>query len=107
MVKSLENVKADELRDSFGSILQRIQRGEFSEAETMAGTVLVENPNDPNILRLSGIALMRQSKYEQAAARSRQLSRRTWLKARNNLAWFLRHWVGLMKRKVRCRKLKN
>jgi tetratricopeptide (TPR) repeat protein len=63
MVSSLENY----LQDKFGRILECVQQGNPSEAESIAREVLKEYPNDPNILRLSGVALMRQGKYEEAS----------------------------------------
>lgn len=62
----MDPVTENQLRSSFTDILQRIQQGDLAEAEKMARKVLIEHPNDPNILRLSGVALMRQGKYHKA-----------------------------------------
>ncbi|MGI9221678.1 MAG: sulfotransferase [Woeseiaceae bacterium] len=64
----MDRMIENKLRDSFGQIVERLQHGEFATAESMARKVLSEYPSDPNILRLSGIALMRQGKYQEAEA---------------------------------------
>jgi len=63
MVSAVE----DYLQDKLGRILDYIQQGKPSEAESLAREVLKEYPNDPDILRISSVALMRQGKYEEAS----------------------------------------
>ena len=57
---------ANQIRDSFGKIVGCIQQGKPAEAEALAQQVLRDHPNDPNILRVLGVALMRQGKFEDA-----------------------------------------
>ena len=59
--------EANQLRDTFGKIVGCIQQGKPAEAEALAQQILRDHPNDPNILRVSGIALMRQGKFEEAS----------------------------------------
>jgi tetratricopeptide (TPR) repeat protein len=59
--------EANQLRDTFGKIVGCIQQGKVAEAEALAQQILRDHPNDPNILRVSGVALMRQGKFEEAA----------------------------------------
>jgi len=63
----MDSSEANQLRDSFGKIVDRIQQGKPAEAEALAQQILRDHPNDPNILRVSGIALMRQGKFEEAS----------------------------------------
>ena len=44
-----------------------IQQGKSAAAENLAQQVLQNHPNEPNILRLLGAALLRQGKYEEAS----------------------------------------
>lgn len=47
--------------------MECIQQGNPSEAEALAREVLMDHPDDPNILRVSGVALMRQGRLQEAA----------------------------------------
>ena len=58
---------ANQLRDTFGKIVRCIQQGQYAEAEDLAQQILRNHPRDPNILRVSGVALMRQGKFEEAS----------------------------------------
>jgi len=58
--------EANQLRDTFDKIVGCIQQGEPAEAEALARQILRDHPDDPNILRVSGVALMRQGKFEEA-----------------------------------------
>ncbi len=57
---------AKQLRDTFGKIVACIQQGNPAEAEALALQILQDHPNDSNILRVLGVALMRQGKFEDA-----------------------------------------
>ncbi|MDX1405696.1 MAG: sulfotransferase [Woeseiaceae bacterium] len=67
----MNSPEAIQLRDTFGKIVGCIQQGKPAEAEALAKQILQEHPDDPNILRVLGVALMRQGKFEDA---SRHLS---------------------------------
>jgi Flp pilus assembly protein TadD len=43
-----------------------IQQGKPAEAEALAQQILRDHPNEPNILPVLGVALMRQGKFEEA-----------------------------------------
>ena len=59
--------EANQLRDTFGKIVGCIQQVKPTEAEALAQQILRDHPNEPNILRVLGVALMRQGKYEEAS----------------------------------------
>jgi tetratricopeptide (TPR) repeat protein len=59
--------EANQLRDTFGKIVGCIQQGEPTEAVALAQQTLRDHPNEPNILRVLGAALMRQGKLEEAS----------------------------------------
>jgi len=59
--------ETNQLRDTFGKIVGCIQRGKHAEAEAVALQILQDHPNEPNILRVLGVALMRQGKFEEAS----------------------------------------
>ncbi len=63
----MDSSETNQLRDTFGKIVGCIQQGKPVEAEALAQQVLRDHPNDPNILRVSGVALMRQCKFEEAS----------------------------------------
>jgi len=63
----MDSSETNQLRDTFGKIVGRIQEGKPAEAEDLAQQVLQDHPNEPNILRLLGAALLRQGKYEEAS----------------------------------------
>ncbi len=63
----MDSSEANRLRDTFGKIVGRIQQGNPAEAEALAQQVLRDHPNEPNILRVLGVALMRQGKFEEAS----------------------------------------
>ncbi len=63
----MDSSEANQLRDTFGKIVGCIQQGKSADAETLAQQVLQYHPNEPNILRVLGAALMRQGKFEEAA----------------------------------------
>ena len=63
----MDSSETNQLRDTFGKIVGCIQQGNPAEAEALAQQVLRDHPNDPNILRVSGVALMRQGKLEEAS----------------------------------------
>jgi len=58
--------EANQIRNTFGKIVGCIQQGELTEAEALAQQILQDHPKDPNILRVLGVALMRQGKFEDA-----------------------------------------
>ena len=62
----MDSSEANQLRNTFGKIVGCIQQGKPAEAEALAQQILLEHPNDPNILRVSGVALMRQGKFDEA-----------------------------------------
>ena len=62
----MDSSEANQLRNSFGKIVGCIQQGNPAEAEALAQQIVRDNPNDPNILRVLGVALMRQGKFEEA-----------------------------------------
>jgi len=62
----MDSSAANQLRDTFNKIVGCIQQGKPAEAEALAQQILRDHPNDPNILRVSGVALMRQGKFEEA-----------------------------------------
>jgi len=62
----MDSSEANQLRDTFGKIVGCIQQGKPDEAEALAQRILRDHPKDPNILRVSGVALMRQGKFEEA-----------------------------------------
>ena len=55
-----------QLRSVFERIVVMIQEGRPAEAEIIARQVLMNNPNEPNLLRLLGVSLLRQGKLEDA-----------------------------------------
>ncbi|MBT8078868.1 MAG: sulfotransferase [Gammaproteobacteria bacterium] len=59
--------EADRIRDTFDKIVGCLQQGQAARAESLAGEALQDHPQEPNILRLSGIALIRQGKFQEAA----------------------------------------
>ena len=63
----MDTSEANQLRDTFGKIVGCIQQGKPAEAEALAQQILRDHPNDPNFLRVSGVALMRQGKLEEAS----------------------------------------
>ncbi len=63
----MDAAEVNQLRDTFGKIVGCIQQGKPAEAEALALHIFQDHPNDPNILRVSGVALMRQGKYEEAS----------------------------------------
>jgi tetratricopeptide (TPR) repeat protein len=65
--KRMDSSEANRLRDTFGKIVGCIQQGKPADAELLAQQILRDHPNDPNILRVSGVALMRQGKFKKAA----------------------------------------
>jgi tetratricopeptide (TPR) repeat protein len=62
----MDSTEANKLRDTFGEIVACIQQGKPAEAEALAQQILRDHPKDPSILRVSGVALMRQGKFEKA-----------------------------------------
>jgi tetratricopeptide (TPR) repeat protein len=62
----MDSSTANQLRDTFGKIVGCIQHGKPAEAEALAQQTLQHHPNEPNILRLLGVALTRQGKFEEA-----------------------------------------
>ncbi len=67
----MDSSKANQLRDAFGKIVACIQQGKPAEAGALSQQILRDHPNEPNILRVLGVALMRQGRFEEA---SKQLS---------------------------------
>ena len=65
----MNSSEANQLRDSFGKIVGCIQQGNPAEAEALARQILRVHPKEPNVLRVLGIALMRQGKFEEALKR--------------------------------------
>ncbi len=63
----MDSSDANQLRDTFGKIVGCIQQGKPAEAEALAQQILRDHPNEPNILRVLGVALMRQGKFEAAS----------------------------------------
>lgn len=59
--------EADRIRDTFDRIVDGLQQGRHAQAESLAQQILRDHPDEPNILRVSGIALMRQGKYQEAS----------------------------------------
>ena len=62
----MNSSEVNQLRDSFGKIVGCIQQGNPAAAVALAQQILRDHPNEPNILRVLGVALMRQGKYEEA-----------------------------------------
>ncbi len=62
----MDSSEANQLRDTFGKIVACIQQGNAAEAEALAQQILQDHPNEPNILRVLGVALMRQGKFEES-----------------------------------------
>jgi len=58
--------KADRIPDTFARIVDCLQQGNSAEAEALAQQTLRDGSNDPNIMRVLGVALMRQGKYQDA-----------------------------------------
>jgi len=63
----MNSSEAKQVRDSFGKIVGCIQQGNPTEAEALARQILRVHPKEPNILRVLGVALMRQGKFEEAS----------------------------------------
>ena len=59
----MDSSELNQLRDTYGKIVGCIQQGKPADAEELAQQVLRDHPNEPNILRVLGAALMRQGKY--------------------------------------------
>ena len=62
----MDSSEANRLRDTFDKIVGCIQQGKPVEAEALAQRILGDHPNDPNLLLVLGVALMRQGKFEEA-----------------------------------------
>ena len=62
----MDSSEVNQLHSSFGKIVGCIQQGKPAEAEALAQQILQDHPQDPNILRVLGVALMRQGKFEEA-----------------------------------------
>jgi len=62
----MDSTVANQLRDTFDRIVDCIQSGKPAEAEALALQILADHPDDPNILRVLGVALMRQGKFDEA-----------------------------------------
>lgn len=63
----MDPAEANRIRDTFEQIVSCLQQGKPAEAESLAQSILRDHPNEPNILRVSGIALMRQSRFQEAS----------------------------------------
>jgi len=63
----MDSSEANQLRDTFGKIVGCLQQGKHVEAEAVAQQILRDHPNEPNTLRVLGVALMRQGKFEEAS----------------------------------------
>ncbi len=63
----MDSANTNQLRDTFGKIVGYIQQGKLADAEALAQQILRDHPNEPNILRVLGVALMRQGRYEEAS----------------------------------------
>ncbi len=55
--------EANQLRDTFGQIVGCIQQGKPAEVEALAQQILRDHPNEQNISRVLGAALMRRGKF--------------------------------------------
>ena len=60
----MDSSEINQLRDTYGKIVGCIQQGKSADAEDLAQQVLRDHPNEPNILRVLGAALIRQGKFE-------------------------------------------
>ena len=67
----MDSSEANQLRKAFGKIVACIRHGKLTEAEALSRQLLRNYPDDPNILRVLGVTLMRQDRFEEA---SKQLS---------------------------------
>ena len=63
----MDTSEANQLRDTFGKIVGCIQQGKPTEPEALAQQILRDHPNEPNRVRVLGVALMRQGKFEEAS----------------------------------------
>lgn len=58
--------EAQAVKQQFEQMVQAIQQGRPGQAEALARQTLKKFPNEPNVLRVLGVALMRQGKVADA-----------------------------------------
>ena len=62
----MDATEAQDVKRVFGDIVRYIQQGQPTVAEALARETLRRHPNEPNVLRVLGVALMRQGKVAEA-----------------------------------------
>lgn len=62
----MDTATETKLRDVLGRIVVCIQQGNSAGAEALAQGTLQDYPNEPNLLRILGIALLQQRKFDEA-----------------------------------------